>query len=106
MTKAPEPDFPSRDPTSSRLADLLLSRSLLNRHNLALAVEHGERRHVPLVDAVVDLGFVNENESYTALANCTGLPLVDLSELTPSSLALRLVPERVARRHVLLPLTE
>ena len=29
-----------------------------------------------------------------------------MSELTPSNLALRLVPERVARRHILLPLTE
>ncbi|HEY0285211.1 MAG TPA: GspE/PulE family protein, partial [Vicinamibacterales bacterium] len=97
---------PPRDSTSTRLADLLLARSLLNRHNLAVAVEHGERQHVPLVEAVVDLGFVTENDSYTALANCTGLRLVDGSELTPSNLALRLVPERVARRHMLLPLTE
>ena len=67
-------DLP-RDSTSTRLADLLLARSLLNRHNLAVAVEHGERQHVPLVEAVVDLGFVTENDSYTALANCTGLPV-------------------------------
>ena len=97
---------PHRDSTNTRLGELLLSRSLLNRSNLAAAVEHGERRHVPLVEAVVSLGFVTESDSYIALANCTGLRLVGPSELTPSNLALRLVPERVARRHVLLPLTE
>jgi len=107
MTKDPDSKVDlRRDSTSTRLGDLLLARSLLNRHNLDLAVQHGERQHVPLVEAIVDLGFVTEDDGYTALANCTGLRLVDVSELTPSNLALRLVPERVARRHVLLPLTE
>lgn len=106
MSKAPGDISLRRDPTSTRFADLLLSRSLLNRHNLALAVEHGDRKQLPLVDAVVDLGFVSEHDSYMALASSTGLELVDVSEQTPSSLALRLIPERVARRHVLLPLTE
>lgn len=97
---------PHPDSTSGRFGDLLLSRSLVNRHDLALAVEHGERQSVPLVEAVVDLGFVSESDGYSALANAAGLRLVELSELTPSNLALRLVPERVARRHNLLPLSE
>jgi type IV pilus assembly protein PilB len=90
----------------ARFGDLLLSQSLVNRQNLEIAIDHGDRRHLPLVDAVVDLGFVSEHDSYAALALFTGLRLVELSELTPSTLALRLVPERVARRHILLPLTE
>ena len=90
----------------ARFGETLVARELLNRQNLAIAVEHCERLRVPLVEAVVDLGFVSENDSYSALAIFTGLPLVDLSDLTPSNLALRLVPERVARRHLLLPLNE
>lgn len=103
------PDFvhhAHRDLLGTRFGEALLARALLNRHKLAIAFEHCERQRVPLVEAVVNLGFVSENDSYAALAGFTGLPLVDLSELTPSNLALRLVPERVARRHLLLPLNE
>jgi type IV pilus assembly protein PilB len=95
-----------RDASLARFGELLLSESLVDRHNLDIAIDHSDRQHVALVDAVVDLGFVTENDSYAALATFTGLRLVDLSELTPSTLALRLVPERVARRHTLLPLAE
>jgi type IV pilus assembly protein PilB len=97
---------PYRDTNQARFSELLLSRSLVNRHNLDIAIDHSDRQHVSLVDAVADLGFVTEDDSYAALATSSGLRLVDLSELTPSSLALRLVPERVARRHILLPLSE
>ncbi|HKY20131.1 MAG TPA: type II/IV secretion system protein [Vicinamibacterales bacterium] len=90
----------------TRFGEALLAKDLLNPHDLAIAVDHCQRQHVPLVEAVVDLGFVSENDSYAALAVFTGLPLVDLSEMKPSTLALRLVPERVARRHQLLPLNE
>ena len=93
-------------PGGSRFSDLLLAQSLLKLHDLNAAVEHSEQQQVPLADAIVQLGLVSETDSYAALACATGLPLVDLSEITPSTLALRLVPERVARRHILVPLGE
>lgn len=93
-----------RIPGESRFGDLLLSQSLLNLHELNVAIDHAERQQVPLADAIVQLGFLSENDSYGMLAWATGLRPVDLSELTPSTLALRLVPARVARWHVLLPL--
>jgi type IV pilus assembly protein PilB len=100
------PAVTPRDPMGVRFGETLVGRSLLNRENLAIAVEHCNRLRVPLVEAVVDLGFVSESDSYAALAIFTGLPLVDLSDVTPSNLALRLVPEKVARRHLLIPITE
>src|SRR5438105_683000 len=106
MTKVDAPPTRHRDPISLRFGEALISRALLNRHELDRALEHGDQQRVPLVEAVIDLGLVPESESYSALAEFTGFPLVDLSDMTPSSLALRLVPERVARRHMLLPLSE
>lgn len=85
---------------------LLLSHSTLSLHSLSVAIDHAEQQQVPLADAIVTLGFASEDDSYTALAEATGMTLIDLSETTPRPLALRLVPERVARRHVLMPLTE
>lgn len=85
---------------------LLLSRSALPLHALSVAIEHAEQQHVPLADAIVTLGFVSEDDTYAALAEATGMRLVNLATMTPSPLARRLVPERVARRHMLMPLEE
>src|SRR5438477_5112790 len=47
---------------------------------------------------------VNEATCYSLLAEAAGLTLVDLADQTSSELAVRLVPERLARRHVVVPL--
>ena len=96
----------SQNLIGSRFSDVLLSQALINQHDLHIAGAHAAHQHVSLVDAVVELGFVSELQSYGALATATGLRLIELSGLTPSNLALRLVPERVARKHDILPITE
>src|SRR2546423_15072889 len=79
-----------RDGIRARFGDALLSRALLNRHELDLALQHSEHQQVALVDAVVDMGFVTEIDSYNALAQFTGLRLGDLPSMTPSNPSLRL----------------
>jgi type II secretory ATPase GspE/PulE/Tfp pilus assembly ATPase PilB-like protein/ActR/RegA family two-component response regulator len=96
----------SRDLIGTRFSEVLLSQALINQHDLNAAAAHADLQRVSLVDAVVELGFVSELKSYGALATATGLRLIELSGVTPSNLALRLVPERVARRHDILPITE
>ncbi len=94
-------------PSGRRIfSELLLASSLINRHDLVIAVEYAEREMIPLVDAVVALGFVSEIDSYAALARATGLPLLDLADVAVSPLAIKLVPEKVARRHGILALRE
>jgi type IV pilus assembly protein PilB len=57
-----------------------------------------------LVDAVVTLGFMAEDVSYGALSRSLGTDIVDLLDTqTTSELAIRLVPERLARRHSVVP---
>lgn len=90
----------------SRFGELLMSRSLLNERDLLVATERAQRENMALVDTVAALGLVSEEESYVTLAAATGMMPADLSGLTPSPLALRLVSERVARRHMVLPLKE
>jgi type IV pilus assembly protein PilB len=85
-------------------SEILLSSSLLNRNELHAAIEHAEHERMPLFDAIVDLGLVTDVDSYAALAQATGIPLIDLNDVTVSPLALRLVPEKVCRRHTLVPL--
>jgi type II secretory ATPase GspE/PulE/Tfp pilus assembly ATPase PilB-like protein len=86
-------------------ADHLLAGGL-SRQQLAEAIAQSEQRKIPLQDVVVSLGFVSEADSYAALSIISHMPLVDLAEVTVSRLAIRLVPEKLARRHTVLALNE
>ncbi len=90
----------------ARFGQLLVSRTTLTSDELREATDHANRSHEQLADAIVTLGFATEDATYEVLAAATGLQLVDLATITPSALVLRLVPERVARRHVLMPIAE
>ena len=83
----------------------LLERQLVNRQDLAIAEEYAVRERADLVDAVVTLGLVQETDSYAALALAAGTDFVDLVQTPSSELAIRLLPERLARRHLVVPLT-
>jgi CheY-like chemotaxis protein len=95
-----------REPATSRLAEFLLSEALVTKRQLDAALEQATQQAGHLADAVVQLGFLSEKDAYAALASATGLHFVDLSDRTPSPLALRLVPAHVALRNGLLPLDE
>ena len=83
---------------------LLINASLISRHDLSMAEQHAAREQMEVADAVVALGLVAEDDSYAMLARAAGLGIVDLETATFSALAVRLVPERIARRHLVVPL--
>lgn len=85
--------------TNALLRDRLIARTALQS-----AVRHAEEAGLPVHEAVVTLGFVDERVSYQLLAAAADLRYVEGRAITPSPLALRLVPARVARQHELLPL--
>ena len=83
---------------------LLLERPLLSRAKLEVAEQHAQREGVELIDAILALGLASEADVYPLLARSAGLEFVSLRDLKPSELALRLVPEKIARRHMIVPL--
>ncbi len=82
---------------------LLLERGLIAASDLAAAQSRAVREHIELADAVVPLG-VSEGDSYAALAAAAGADVIALGDVRSSELAVRLVPERLARRHSIVPL--
>jgi type IV pilus assembly protein PilB len=82
---------------------LLIKRGLIAASGLATAQSRVVRERVELADAVVALG-VSESDSYAALAAAAGVDVIALGEARSSDLAVRLVPERLARRHSIVPL--
>jgi type IV pilus assembly protein PilB len=87
-------------------AEQLLTSQALTREQFREAIAHAEQQKVPIHDAVVALGLVPEPDSYAALSTVAGMPLLDLRNVCVSELATRLVPEKLARRHTVLPLQE
>ncbi len=99
--------IPAMPPSQrSRFESLLLKQQLIRDDELLIASEDVDRLGGSLADAIVAHGFVTEADAYAVLAIATGMAFVDRVHLVPSPLALRLVPERIARRHTLLPLDE
>lgn len=89
-----------------RFEDALLGAALVSRRDIDVAAELAERDQISLADAVVSLGLASELDTYAALSQATGVPLVDLDEVEVSPFVLRLIPEKVARRHRVLPLAQ
>lgn len=86
------------------LAAALLRDQVVTPGALETARQHAGQHEVPLHEALVALGFVEEHRAYADLARAAELPfLQDPRTVVPSPLAIKLVPERVARRHELIP---
>jgi CheY-like chemotaxis protein len=90
---------------ATAFASTLLENCSIGQPDLSIAEHYADREQTTLADAVVALGFVDERDSYAALAQVTGLEIIDLHELESSELAIRLVPERLARRHAVVPVS-
>src|SRR5579872_2777792 len=84
---------------------LLIEHGILARADLSVAEQHAARDHVDLAEAVLGLGTAQENDVYRLLARAAGVEFVALAGRAPSELAIRLVPERLARRHMVVPLS-
>lgn len=102
----PHARVPLPRPVIIKMRDYLLATSRLTIGEFQAAVRYADLQHVPLPDALVALSYLPEVAAYDALSEAIQIPLVDLESLSISPLAIRLVPERVARRHAALPIAE
>jgi two-component system, cell cycle response regulator DivK len=96
---------PTPDPADGTgLPDVLLGRRLVSRDDLSTAARHAEREESELAESLVALGFVAESAAFEALASAAGAPFIAIDGVIPSELAVRLVPEKLARQYGVVPL--
>ena len=93
-------------PAVLKFREQLLAHSKVSTGEFHSAVRFADQQHVSLPDALVALAYLPEHTAYEALAVALNIPLVNLETTEVSPLAIRLVPERVARRHSALPIAE
>ncbi|MDR2208162.1 MAG: Flp pilus assembly complex ATPase component TadA [Azoarcus sp.] len=89
------------------IGQTLLTAGLIGDDQLRIALHEQTRKHHPLGRLCVDLGFITETMLRDALSKRLGRQTVELSGnatmTDPATLAL--VPEDLARRHTVLPLS-
>jgi type IV pilus assembly protein PilB len=95
---------------ADRLGDLLLSQGVVDAQQIGKATAMCKSRRIPIGEALVALGFANEDQVWRALARQHKLPFVDLAadlakggRIRPDVVAL--VPPEVASEHRVVPVT-
>ncbi|AHG91695.1 type II secretion system protein E [Gemmatirosa kalamazoonensis] len=87
-----------------RLGELLVREGLINREQLARALEEQRTSGMRLGYCFVKLGLLQETTLTKMLARQYRMPAVDLSRFEVDPRILKLVPSELASRHLVLPL--
>jgi type IV pilus assembly protein PilB len=97
----------STGPSHLRLGEILIRRALIDQDDLsfALALQGIDRNDVRLGRILVGLGAITEEILIAALAEQSGLAVVDLDDVTPDAQLLARTSRDVASRFGALPLT-
>ena len=88
-----------------RLGDVLVTRGLATRAQVERGVEMQREGGGRLGDILVQAGVVNERDLVDALAEFLGMVVADLRRFKPDAEALALVPEELARQHLVVPIS-
>jgi len=86
------------------LCDLLLKQGLITRQQVEVAVERQRRSGQRAADALVATGAVSADAVLACLGTHLGISSTRINVYTVDPLALKVLPEKVARRHVAFPL--
>jgi len=90
--------------TRRQLGDLLVAKGAITKEQLNEALEEQRAKGEPLGRVLVKNGLVTENQLLDILANQLGLDFVDLAEFKIDLSAVALVPERIAKKNLVLPI--
>ncbi|MEQ9568765.1 MAG: type IV-A pilus assembly ATPase PilB [Longimicrobiales bacterium] len=87
-----------------RLGDLFVREGLINEGQLHEALREARKEGTRLGHALVKMGFVSELDLTALLARQYRVPAVDLNAIEVNPKVIRLVPDEVAIKHLVLPL--
>ena len=97
-----KPPPPQR--AGAALGEVLLERQLITREQLTLAIEHHRNSGRRLGQVLIDLGYTTPDAVLGALSLQLGVAATRLNGFTVSPAAVQALPEKVARKHMAVPL--
>ena len=86
-----------------RLGELLVEIGLLDEEGLARALGEQRSKRGKIGEVIVSLGLASEQEIAQALSLQLGIPMIDLKNTPVEPQAIELIQEKVARKHLIIP---
>jgi type IV pilus assembly protein PilB len=90
---------------SAKLGEILVRENLISPQNLREALDHQREHGGRLGFNLVKLGLISEDMITTVLSRHYGIPSVNLDLFNIEPAVLRLIPQEVAQKHSVLPLS-
>ncbi|HQT25342.1 MAG TPA: ATPase, T2SS/T4P/T4SS family [Burkholderiales bacterium] len=94
-----------REPDSKLLGQMLIGKGVISEDQLRIALLEQKKQHLRLGKLMVGLGFLTEGAMRDVLSESMGQETVDLSRVVVDAAAIKLIPQELARRHQLLPVS-
>jgi type IV pilus assembly protein PilB len=88
---------------TKRLGELLVETGLLSEEDLARALAEQRLKRCRLGEAIAALHLATEEEIAQALSLQIGVPFINMAQTPVEPQAVELIPEKVARRHLIMP---
>ena len=88
-----------------KLGDVLVQAGAITEEQLNLSLVEQKQNNVPLGKALVQLGFITEEKLLNSLADQLRIPYLDMQGVKISQEAIRKVPESIARKHRIIPIS-
>ena len=85
------------------ILDLLVSRGMVTDSQAAVAREQADEKGQSIVEALEDLGFVDEGQVMMLLAGEYGMDTFDLSDYTIPEEVIQSIPSEIARQYKVVP---
>jgi type IV pilus assembly protein PilB len=89
-----------------RLGDILIQAGMITSDQLTVAIEAQKKTKERLGKSLIRLGFITEENLIKTLAHQLKINYVNLKEEKIDPVLASLVPDKVARRHLVVPLTQ
>ena len=86
-----------------RLGDRLVQMGLISRDQVTIALIEQKKTGKMLGQALIDLGFISDNDMREVLGETLGRGSIDLSSLIPDADAVALISKQLAQRHKVVP---
>ncbi len=88
----------------SNLGELLLREKVLTPEQLKSALEYQKKNDVSVWMALVNLGFISEEEIAKALSRQLGYPYIDLNQFDIYPEVVELIPVEIAKKNMIMPI--
>jgi type IV pilus assembly protein PilB len=90
--------------TQDRLGEVLVREGLITKEQLSRALQEQTQSSMRLGYCLVKLGYVDENELTKLMARQHRMPAVDLTRFEVDPRIIKLIPNDIATKHLILPL--